>query len=126
VNVARLRTGVGVLLGKASSVVSEGNKLLRTTYGACARIVLSVYCFSFCHRQRQIMLTVLDRLTFKKRKKSSFFRGPVLHSTLEHNRTDHIKCVVSPYLPLSQPGVVSQISEAYARGEQIGASVREL
>jgi hypothetical protein len=55
------------------------------------------------------MLTVSDRLTFRKTKNKN--SSVVLH-TLEHNRTDQIKCILSQ---LSQPGVVSQLVEAYAR-----------
>jgi hypothetical protein len=53
-------------------------------------------------RDRAFMLTVLARLTqFEKRKKSllSCFRGSVVLHTLEHNRTDQIKCIVSQLQP---------------------------
>jgi hypothetical protein len=62
------------------------------------------------------MLTVLARLTLRKEKKKknllSYFRGSVELHTLKHSRTDQIKFIVS------QPNVVSEIVEAYARGER--------
>jgi hypothetical protein len=43
---------------------------------------------------------MLDRLTLRKTKNmKSYFRGSVVLHTLEHSRTDQIKCIVSQLQP---------------------------
>jgi hypothetical protein len=56
------------------------------------------------------MLTVLARLTlWKTKNKKSYFHGPVVLHTLEHSRTDQIKCIVNQL----QPAHVSHLVQAY-------------
>jgi hypothetical protein len=56
------------------------------------------------------MLTILALLTLRKMKnKKSYFCGSVVFHTLEHSRTDQIKCFVSQ--PVT--GAVSQLVDVY-------------
>jgi hypothetical protein len=75
--------------------------------------------FSVCHRQGRSVHVKRVSPANTSKNLLYYFRGSVVLHTLEHSWIDQIKCS-------SQPGVVSQIVEAYASREQIGASILEL